>query len=353
MEFLWPGFFGLLGLIPLLTALYVWNLRRKRAFVVRYSSLSLVRAAIPRYSRIKRHLPFALFLAALTGLVVALARPVSIVSIPTNQTTIILAMDVSLSMRSADIPPSRLEAAEAAALSFVQHQKSSTQIGIVAFAGFAELIQPPTTEQETLQAAIESLTLGRRTAIGSGILQSIDAIAEIDRNVAPSITELNAGSQPPPSPVPHGAYAPDIIVLLTDGVSNAGPSPLEAAQQAADRGIRIYPIGFGTMNGTLSFGNPGNPGNPGSSGGFGGGRPQGGFRTAIDEDTMKKIADMTGGEYHTASSADELQKVFQSLPTYLITKHEVSEISFLFAALGALLVGAAICLAVVWHPLPG
>lgn len=349
MQFLWPGFLLLLGLIPLLIAVYLWNLRRRRRYVVRYSSLTLVREAIPRQSKIKRHLPFALFLLALSGLVIAIGRPVSIVSIPTNQTTIILAMDVSLSMRSADIPPNRLEAAEAAAISFIQSQKSTTQIGIVAFSGFAELVQPPTTDQETLQAAVESLTLGRRTAIGSGILQSIDAISEIDKNVAPSITELNSSTQPAPVPVPHGAYAPDIIVLLTDGVNNAGPTPVEAAQQAVDRGIRIYPIGFGTMNGTMPNDNQNNPG-----GGFGGGgRSGGGFRTAIDETTMKQIAEMTGGEYYTASTASELQKVFQSLPTYLVTKHEVSEISFIFAAVGALLVGIAIVLSLIWYPLPG
>jgi Ca-activated chloride channel family protein len=122
-----------------------------------------------------------------------------------------------------------------------------------------------------------------------------------------------------------------------------------------DRGIRIYAIGFGTMNGTLSFDNSGGSGGPGNPGGGfgGGGGGRGGFRTAIDEATMKKIAEMTGGEYYTASSADELQKVFQSLPTYLITKHEVTEISFIFAAIGALLVLCAIGLSLVWHPLPG
>ena len=214
---------------------------------MRYSSLALVREALPHQSRLRRHLPFALFLLALASLVVALARPVAIVSVPTDQTTIILAIDVSRSMCSTDIPPNRLEAAEAAALSFIQRQKSSTQIGIVAFSGFAELIQPPTTDQEALQAAIESLTTGRRTAIGSGILKSLDAIAEIDQNVAPSVTDPSPGIEP--TPVPQGAYAPDIIVLLTDGVSNAGPLPLDAAQQAADRGVRVYTIGFGTANG--------------------------------------------------------------------------------------------------------
>ncbi len=178
-----------------------------------------------------------------------MSRPVAIVSVPTDQTTIILAMDVSRSMCSTDIQPNRLEAAEAAALSFIQRQESSTQIGIVAFAGFAELVQPPTTDPEVLQAAIESLMTGRRTAIGSGILASLDAIAEIDSNVAPTGSGASSGASP--TPVPRGAYAPDIIVLLTDGVSNSGPHPLDAAQQAADRGVRVYTIGFGTANGRL------------------------------------------------------------------------------------------------------
>ena len=145
-----------------------------------------------------------------------------------------------------DIEPNRLLAAEAAALSFIQRQGANTQIGLVAFAGFAELIQPPTSDQEVLQDAVESLFTGRRTAIGSGILEALDAIAEIDPNIAPS--ETGKATDVKPTPVPKGAYAPHIIVLLTDGVSNAGPQPTDAAQQAVDRGIRVYTIGFGTAN---------------------------------------------------------------------------------------------------------
>ncbi len=363
MVFLWPGMLYLLGLIPLLIGLYIWMLRRKRRFTVRYSSLALVREALPRHSFWRRHLPFALFLLALAGLIVAVSRPAAIVTVPSDQTTIILTMDVSGSMRFRDIQPSRLEAAEAAALSFIQRQRSQTQIGIVAFSGFAELIQPPTTDQQTLESAIESLTTGRATAIGSGILEAIDAIAQIDKNIAPAVTDTSSGAEPPP--VPKGAYAPDIIVLLTDGVSNVGPLPLDAAQQAADRGIRVYTIGFGTASG---------PSGPDQFGGFGGGRnfqgqgQQGGsnlfgngggggggfgrFRRGIDEDTLKQIAALTGGQYYPAASASELQNVFNSLPTYLIAKHEVSEISVAFAAIGGLLAALAIGLSLAWHPLP-
>ena len=349
MSWLWPGFLLLLGLIPLLVAAYIWALRRRRRFAVRYSSLSLVREALPR-AHWRRHVPFALFLLGLVSLVVALGRPVAVVSVPTNQTTIILAIDVSRSMCSTDIRPNRLAAAKDAAQSFIERQKPGTQIGVVAFAGYAELVQPPTTDPELLHDAVESLITGARTAIGSGILKSIDAIAEVDKNVAPSVSPTSRGVKP--TPVPKGAYAPDIIVLLTDGASNAGPLPLDAAQQAADRGVRVYTIGFGTPAGSempncapqLQGGEPFGGGGQG----FGGGR----FRRGIDEVTLKRIAALTDGEYYSAESAGELVDVFNKLPTYLITKHETTEISVAFAAIGALLAALAIALSLLWHPLP-
>jgi Ca-activated chloride channel family protein len=352
MDFLWPGFLLLLGLIPLMVAIYIWMLRRRRRSAVRYSSLALVREALPHRSHLRRHLPFALFLLALAGLVMALARPVAIVSVPTGRANILLAMDVSWSMCSTDIPPNRLEAAQAAAMSFVESQKSSTQIGIVAFAGFAELILMPTNDQEVLRDAIESLTTGRWTAIGSAVLKSLDSIAEIDGTVAPIVTDTSLGIQP--TPVPKGAYAPSIIVLLTDGASNQGPLPLEAAQQAVDRGVRVYTIGFGTeQGGEINCGPQFGGGEPFFGGGgrrFGGGG--GRWRRGIDEPTLMQIADMTGGTYYSAESANELQEVFQGLPTYLITKHETREISVAFVAIGALMAAIAMALSLIWHPLP-
>ena len=361
MNLLWPGFLLLLGLLPVLVALYLWGLRRRRRLALRYSSLALVREALPAQAAWRRHLPFALFVPALASLVFALSRPVTIVGVPTSQTVILLTIDVSRSMCQTDIAPNRLLAAEAAALSFIERQPAGTQIGIVAFSGFAEVIQPPTTDAEVLQDAIESLTTGRRTAIGSGILKALEAIARIDPNVAPPVTGLSTAAPPP---VLSGAYAPDIIVLLTDGASNAGPSPLEAARQAADRGVRVYTIGFGTAAG--SAGRPpvcgwqyiGNAplsresfsgGNQPFGGAIGGG---GGFRRGIDEETLKQVAEITDGVYYSAESADELQRVFAELPTYLILKHEITEISVAFAALGALLATLAIGLALLWQPLP-
>jgi Ca-activated chloride channel family protein len=355
MDLLWPGFLLLLGLIPLIVAGYIWMLRRRRRFAVRYSSLALVREALPSQSLLRRHLPFALFLLALISLVLALGRPVTTVSVPSGRANIILALDVSRSMCATDIPPNRLEVAKDAALSFIQSQTSNTQIGIVAFAGFAELIQPPTSDQEVLQDAVEGLSTARRTAIGTAILKSLDAIAEINKSVAPSVTGTSAGVKP--TPVPKGMYAPDVIVLLTDGASNAGILPLEAAQQAVDRGVRVYTIGFGTENGSeaLPFCGRGFQSSSSMGGGqqFGGGFGfGGGFRRGIDEDTLKEVAEMTGGTYYSAESASELQEVFQELPTYLFTRREITEISVVFAAVGALLTALAIVLSLIWHPLP-
>ncbi len=350
MTFLWPAFLYSLVSVPVLIAIYVWALRRRRRLAVRYSSLSLVRSALVPGSQWRRHFPFALFLVALVSLLIALSRPVSIVTLPGAQATIILAIDVSRSMCSTDIQPTRLQAAESAAMDFIRNQKSNTQIGIVAFSGFAELIQPPTTDQEALQAAIESLLTGRRTAIGSGILKSLDAIAEVDKNVSPSVPD--GSTLTTPTPIPKGAYAPDIIVLLTDGASNTGPLPVDAAQQAADRGVRVYTIGFGTPNGSefASCESSDPSGGFGGFGGFGGGF--GGFRRGIDEAALKQIASMTGAAYYPASSAQELEKVFQHLPTYLIVKHQTLEISVFFALAGALLVSLAVALSFAWHPLP-
>ena len=356
MSLLWPGFLYLLLLIPLALAVYLWVLRRRSRFAVRYSSLSLVREAAAKQSWVRKHFPFILFLLALASLVFALGRPVATILVPSNAATVIMAIDVSRSMCSTDIPPNRLVVAKEAALSFVQNNTSGRQVGIVAFAGFAELIQPPTTNGRLLEDAIASLIPARRTAIGSAILRSIDAIAEVDNRVAPS--ELSQSTDPAAPSVPEGEYVPHIIVLLTDGASNAGPLPMTAAQQAVERGIRVYTIGFGTTNNSSPmncgdddpFGFGGGFGSPfgGGVGNFGGG----GFRREIDEETLQQVADATGGEYYIATSAGELQDVFENLPTYVIATRETTEISVIFTAVAVLLAILAMILSLRWHPLP-
>jgi len=352
MNFLWSGFLYLLLLIPLIVAVYILILRRRRRFAIRYSSLSLVREAMSHQSWLRRHLPFVLFLFALSGLVFALARPTATVAVPSNRATIILAMDVSRSMCSTDIEPNRLQAAKDAALAFIDKQERGRRIGVVAFAGFAELVQPPTEDRNLLQDAINNLAPARRTAIGSAILRSLDAINEIDSSVAPSDTgNLPDGAV---TPVPEGQYAPHIIVLLTDGASNAGPSPISAAIQASERGIRVYTIGFGTTNPSSPMNCGGQFGENDQFGGgfnnpFGGGG--GGFRRGIDEETLTSVAEMTGGKYYSASSSGELNDVFQNLPTYLTVTKQETEISAFFTAFAVLLVIIAMVLSFRWHPL--
>ena len=352
MEILWPRFLLLLGLIPMIVAAYIWILRRRRQFAVRYSSLALVREAIPRAAQLRRHLPFSLFLLGLASLVVALSRPTTTVVVPSGKATVILTLDVSRSMCSTDIPPNRLKAAKAAILSFIDRQDANTQIGIVAFAGFAEIVQPPTSDQEVLRAAVNNLATARRTAIGSGILKSLDAIAEVNQSIAPSVS--GSGSEVQQVPAPKGEFAPDIVVVLSDGASNTGPQPLEAALQAVDRGVRIYTIGYGTASGSAmrcgdQFQEQFFQGGGLGYGGWGFG---GGFRRGIDEETLMGIAEMTGGEYYSATSAGELHDVFEQLPTYLITKEDNTEISVVFSAVGMLFTSLAILLSMVWYQFP-
>ena len=292
MSFQWPGILLLLALLPLSVAVYLWVLRRRRKFAVRFSSLALVRAALPRHSWLRRHLPFVLLLAALGSLIGALARPVAVVQVPTGQATIILALDVSRSMCSTDIPPSRLQAAKEAALSFIDRQAPNTQMGLVAFAGFSALVQAPTTDQSLLQEAVRGLSPGRGTAIGSGIFESLNAIAEVNDAVEPVTNASLSGAFERLEPTSEDVeFAPEIVVLLTDGVTTTGVPPLLAAQLAAERGIRVYTIGFGTAGGGT-----GSVCGGWGGGGFGFGGGGGGFRRGIDEATLILVADLTGGE---------------------------------------------------------
>jgi Ca-activated chloride channel family protein len=353
MGFLWPHFLLFLGFVPLLVAFYIW-LRKRRRFAVRYSSLSLVHAAGPKVSWLRKYLPSLLFLISLTSLFVALSRPVAPAAVLTGRTTIILTIDTSRSMCSTDILPSRLAAVQATALSFIQQPVFGTQVGVVAFADSAELAQVPTVKQRLLKYAIENLATSTSTAIGSAILISLDAIAEADHRVKPS-EEIRQGLAAPEragqskhDPVEH---VPHIIVLLTDGSSNAGPSPLDAAQQAAERGVRVYTIGFGTSN--ESAVDCSNPLHSDPSGVWlRAGSTSPGPNTQIDFETLQKIAEMTGGQYYTAESAAELRMVFEDLQRMIATTTETIEVSVFFAALGALLAVIALVLSFFWSPLP-
>jgi len=353
MSFLWPWFLLHLVLIPVLVAFYIWILWRKRKFAVRYSSLSLIHEALPKHARWRQHLPFVIFLLAVVCLSTAIARPVAVVRVPLNRTTVILAIDVSRSMCATDISPNRLTVAQEAVLSFIEDQADHIRIGIVAFAGFAELVVPPTNDKDALKEAVENFTTSIGTAIGSATLKSIDAIAKINEAVVPSGVHLDARVDE--APLEGDFYQPDIIVVLTDGANTHGPLPLDAAQKAADRHVRVYTIGFGTTDpgqlvctpkqlGSDAFGNWIN-------GGFGGG---GYFRRylILDERTLRGMADLTGGAYYRAQDVKQLYTVFSNLPKEIALQKKRIEISVLFTILGAAFATGAAALALLWHRFP-
>ncbi len=340
MSLSWPWALLVVALVPALLAVRWWQARRRKRGAVLVSSVALVRSAQPSTTRWRRVVPPALLLLALVALGVAAARPHREATISSNATTILLALDVSRSMCTTDVEPNRLEAAQEAATDFIEAQPEGSRLGLVTFAGFATVTVPPTDDTEALVRALESLVTSRGTAIGQGILTSIDAIAELDPSIAPT------GADVPDSAAPDDAAA--VIVLLTDGSNRNGVDPATAAEQAAARGIRVYTIGFGTETPAPSVCNAGQV-EPG--GGFGagpgglGGRGGGGDRT-IDEGTLQGVADLTGGTYYRAESADQLTDALADLPQHIATAKESVDVAAWFAAVAGVLAAAAFAMAI-------
>lgn len=341
MSFLWIELLWLLLLVPILVGVYILIQRRRQKYALRYASLSMVKEALGRGPGRRRHIPAILFLIGLAIMIGALARPVATVLLPSQQGTVILCIDVSGSMRAEDVKPNRIEAAKAAAQAFIEKQPRHARIGIVSFSLYGTVVQAPTTDREALTAAITRLTPQRNTAIGSGILTSLDAIfeepgAKPKQPSSPRDPLVSPDPKPvPKSVVPKGSYAPAIIVLLSDGQSNAGTPPLEAAEQAANRGVRVYTIGLGTPDGTIL-----------SLEGWS-------MRVRLDETTLKRVAEKTGAEYFRASNDNDLREIYGSLGTQLVFKAEQTELTAGFTALAAVLLLVAGALSLLWfHRLP-
>ena len=359
MSFAAPLALLLLVLVPMLLGAYLWQLRRRRKQAVRFSSVALIRAALPRRSRWRRHLPPALFLVSLVGLTVASARPRVSVEVPLSRTSIILTLDVSGSMCATDVEPNRLTVAQDAARAFVKDQVAGTRIGIIAFAGFAQLVVPPTTDKAKLNEAIDNLTTARGTAIGAAMLQALDAIAAENPDVQPSQSQPARGESdtaPAPQAPTRTDYVPDIVVLLTDGANTRGVEPVDAAQQLAEQRVRVYTIGFGTTNPKQMVCTPQQLGASAlnESGFSGGSAPRSSLRQAlvIDEPTLTQVAGITGGKFYRAQDAGQLRKVFASLPNQIELQKEQHEISVLFAVAGGVLAAAALTLSLLWNRSP-
>jgi Ca-activated chloride channel family protein len=341
MQFLWPQFLWLLLALPLLVGLYVLLLRRKKKLAVRYASLSIVKEAMGAGSQVRRHIPPALFLLSMAALLLASARPVAVVTLPSNQQTIILAMDVSGSMRATDVQPNRLVAAQNAAKAFMQELPRHVKVGIVAFAGSAQVAQLPTTNREDLVTAIDRFQLQRATATGNAIVISLATLfpdAGIDLESMQSGRERMRGfsldgekkAKKEFTPQAPGSYPSAAIIMLTDGQRTTGVDPLEAAKLAADRGVRVYTVGIGTVDGeTIGF--------EGWS-----------MRVRLDEETLKAIANKTSAEYFYAGTAQDLKKVYETLSSKLTVEKKETEISALFAMVAAALALLSAGLSLVW-----
>jgi len=332
----------LLLIAPALVGGYFYLLRRKHEVALKYASLSMVKEAIGAGQRFRRHIPPLLFLIALIAMIVAIARPAAVVTLPSQHQTIILAMDVSGSMRAVDVEPNRISAAQAAAKAFVAEQPSNVLIGVVSFAATASVVQVPTRNREDIIAAIERFQLQRGTAIGSGIIVALATIfpdAGIDvssliygRNAPRGMPLDQAGKADKPEfkPVPPGSYTSAAIILLTDGQRTTGPDSIEAARMAADRGVRVFTVGFGTASGeTIGF--------EGWS-----------MRVRLDEATLKEIANMTRGQYFYAGSAKDLKKVYETLNSRIYLEKKDMEITALFAAAAAITALVSALLSLMW-----
>jgi Ca-activated chloride channel family protein len=340
MNFLWPQFLWLLAALPLLVLLYIWLIRRKKKMAVRYASLSIVREAMGPGQSLRRHIPPLLFLLAMGAMLIAASRPMAVVVLPSNQQTIILAMDVSGSMRAADVLPNRLVAAQEAAKSFIKDLPRSVKVGIVAFAGSAQVAQLPTTNHEDLVTAIDSFQLQRATATGNAIVVSLatlfpDAGLDVEQFSAPSrqrgaAIDSSEKKLKDFTPVAPGSFTSAAIIMLTDGQRTTGVDPLDAAKAAADRGVRIYTVGVGTVDGeTIGF--------EGWS-----------MRVRLDEDTLKAIANKTNAEYFYAGTASDLKKVYDTLSSKLTVEKKETEISALFALGAAVLTLLSAGLSLLW-----
>jgi Ca-activated chloride channel homolog len=337
MTFAWPEMLWFMLALPLLLGAYLWILHRKKKQAVRYASLTMVREAMGAGQRIRRHVPPALFFLALGAMLVALARPQATITLPTQHETVILAMDISGSMRATDVEPNRLVAAQNAAKQFVAEQPENVRVGVVAFAGTATVAQAPTRNREDIIAAIDRFQLQRATAIGSAIIVSL---ATIFPEAGIDIGALTYGmdgqkknekpGNPAHKPVPPGSYASAVIILLTDGQRTTGPDSVQAAKMAAERGVRIYTVGVGTPDGKII--------------GFEGWS----MRVRLDEETLKAVADVTRGEYFYAGNALDLKKVYQSLNARLVMERKKTEVTALFSGLAALLAVVSAALSLAW-----
>jgi len=345
MRFLWSDLLWLLLVVPLLVGAYVYALRRRKRTALRYASLMLLRDALGPGQWVRRHLPALLLLLALIGAILGLARPITVFTLPDEQQTIVLAIDVSRSMRAMDIQPSRMEAAKNAVKAFVGELPSNVRVGIVTFAGTAAIVQTPTNNREELIAAVDRFQMQRQTAIGSGLLVALtvllpDAGIDLEEEIFDSNFSRRFGAAPSAGvvrserkdfkPVAPGSYGAGAVILMSDGRQTTGPDALAAAKMAAERGVRVHTIGFGTTGGGMVD------------------MEEMSVFMRFDEEALKAIAGVTEGTYSHAGSSADLQKVYKDLTSKMVLERRETEMTAFFSAAAALFALMAATLSLLW-----
>lgn len=354
MTFLSPALLWGLLLIPAALAAYVMVQRRRTRYAIRFTNLDLLANLIPKRPAWRRHLPAALYLAALVSLLVSLARPQALVPVPKEQATVVMVMDTSGSMAASDVQPNRMTAARSAGKTFLDQLPTQFRVAIVSFASTTQTLVRPTTDRVAAREALDRLRADGGTAMGDGLVRAIElaqaspATADTQRpaGTTPAATpSLPGGTRGPVLPTPTvpatptpagqpGAEEPErapmAILLLSDGANTAGAvQPLVAARQAQALGIPVYTIALGTPTGALEVQ---------------------GRRITVppDEATLRQIAEITGGQYFGAPSARDLQAVYEDIGSRIGYVQEPREVTAVFAAAGALLLATGGTLALVW-----
>lgn len=351
MQFLWPQMLWLLLVLPLLAAAYVYLIARRKKAALLYASLALPRAALGPGQRLRRHIPPVLFLLSLGAALLACARPSATITLPSDTITLVLAMDVSRSMEATDVAPTRIAAAQQAARDLVVGLPSTVRLGIVSFAATAAEVLSPTDNRQDMLDALDRFQLQRGTATGSGLIQALAVLfpndgidleavlfndgapllgrpaTSLDEAAAADAARKRAQERPPVQP---GSYRHGAVILLSDGRRTTGPDPLDAARMAAQRGVRVYTVGFGSAQGGVA------------------GEPVLSYFMQLDEPALRAVANITGGEYFQAGSAADLSRVYRQLSARFALERRETEVSALFAAVSGLLLVAAGALSILW-----
>jgi Ca-activated chloride channel homolog len=310
VDFLSPARLWLLLLVAALAVAYVVQQRRKPAYALRFSELDLLASVLPRSAAWKRHVPAVLVLLALAALTTAFAQPTGEVEVPRERATVVVALDVSLSMLADDVSPDRITAAKRSAADFVEGLPDRFDVGLVSFSGRAGVVVPPTRDHAAVAAAVQGLELDEATAIGDAVLASLEAVASV---------AVEPGAEPPPAR----------IVLLSDGTNTAGRTLAYAAEQARSQGVPVSTIAYGTPDGTVRVGGELIP-------------------VPVDADALEQLAQSTDGTAFTAESGEELTEVYEDIGGQVGTTTEVREITARFAGIGLALTVAAVAAALAW-----